>query len=356
MAVFISEQHSSRNQVGHFAILIALTRGRELAIQAHSDAFLIRLPVMTKIFDFFSERSTTLISFGVGALIAAVIGEVFERSITWTVSTLIISTAFLIMVSVYSIVNERTRIFSVLDRLDNAVPLLARGNKFESIGIHDFGHDRSRVDFTSMWNTAEGFVKVIGLSANDILSPHTTHLIINRIQADPDFRVQVLIINPWSQIAQRRSEAVAYKTEHEFFRLTWSILLEARDKLDVLHRLGVTGDRFDVRLYDSIPSLSMIIDSRQALVTPLTCVLKGGSSPFFIARATEAPSDVFNTYLRHFDAIWSEPTSVSLHNMDLGSTYSKMVMKELTRAQEVPPTLAEWLEMKTVGQIKSGLS
>ncbi len=68
--------------------------------------------------------------------------------------------------------------------------------------------------------------------------------------------------------------------------------------------------KIEVRLYDDIPSLSMVINERYAIVTPFTISLQGGSSPYFIAKNLETEDCIFSSYSEHFNVIWDRAKSL----------------------------------------------
>ena len=60
-------------------------------------------------------------------------------------------------------------------------------------GLIRFGNDRTSLDFHEVWQDSSGFLKIIGFSANDILSPANTPLLINKLKENPSFNIQILI-------------------------------------------------------------------------------------------------------------------------------------------------------------------
>lgn len=211
-----------------------------------------------------------------------------------------------------------------------------------NVGVEEYYLDRKAVDFDNVWNESEGYLKIIGLSANDILAPARMPLLINKVKENPGFQIQILLLNPWSVMASRRSDANAYSTSNECIKRIYSVLEELRDVHNSLRSSGENVTEIDIRIYDDIPSLSMILDQNSAIVTPLTIASQGGSSPCFIAKNILTEFCVYNLYNEHFDLLWDKAiTIVNTNNTEL---FEQTVRNDKSRLDSFPDNLTEWLE------------
>ena len=235
-------------------------------------------------------------------------------------------------------------IFLRLDIVDFMVSrmLLVLPNELKNnAGVTEFYEDRKVINFDNLWNESSGFLKIIGLSCNDILAPSRMPLLMNKVKNNPKLSIHILLINPWSLMAARRSEANVYGTKHECVKRVYSVLVELKDVLENLRQSGVSISNVDVRVYDDIPSLSMIIDDKEAVVTPLTPVAQGGSSPFFIAKNILTDNCVYNLYLEHFNCIWEKSTSIL--NNEYEKLFTETLNIEYSRITALPKGINEWL-------------
>lgn len=230
----------------------------------------------------------------------------------------------------------------VMSKLDDILSAYLRNPSLQYSDLLSFQTNRTSIDFDDLCKGASGYLKILGLSANDIISPHTAHLLIHRVVSEHEFYIRILLINPWSIMAQRRSEAPTYGIQQEFFRKVWSALLQIQNVTDNLRVLGMGNTNFEVRFYDTIPSLSMIIDNSKAIVTPLISTKTGGSSPFFIVKNTSSAGSAYALYEQHFDTVWQNADPLS--NALLEGLYKQTVQREIDRSNALPQNLKEWLD------------
>lgn len=248
--------------------------------------------------------------------------------------------ATLVTSSTISIVSEmflRSEIIRIV--ADKVVSILPIERHFRLAGLDQFGENREELDFSKIWRSASGYLYVIGLSANDILSPQYMPQAIKRLTSEREFSVRVLLINPWSTSAGVRASAPCYDSQAEFLRRVWAILQEMRDTSRALQARG-SGAQLEVRLYDQVPSLSMIIDDKHAVVTPIGVSRQGGISPFFVFRNNVAERGAYSVYRRHFDAVWDD--ALALRD-GFTSIFAQSRSASLAFVQNMPSTLEEWI-------------
>ena len=211
----------------------------------------------------------------------------------------------------------------------------------KAAGVTEFNGNRANINFDEIWSKSEGFIKIIGLSANDILSPSRMPLLVKKIKSNPVFPIQILLINPWSTMSMRRAESTVYGTKYECITRVYSIIVELKDVWENLKKANVDVSKIDVKIYDDIPSLSMIINENCAIVTPFTIASQGGSSPYFIAKNIETDDCVYNLYSEHFDLIWQR--AVSILDMNYDDFYAYTIANDHEKSNALPSEFDEWL-------------
>ncbi len=231
----------------------------------------------------------------------------------------------------------------ISERVIKSLPIEQNSNS----GFIRFDRDRTALNFTSIWKESSDFLRIIGFSANDILSPSNTPLLLRKLTDNPSFFLKVLIINPWSIMASRRAEASAYKTPNEFIRRVWSIFLETLDTSKQLNAEGIHRSRYEVRIYDDIPTLSMIIDKNTAVVTPIISTSLGGASPYYVVNDTRTSDCAYREYVKHFEYIWS--SAEDINGINIKELYDITLIRETVRTEEMPKNLDDWLTTKLGG-------
>ena len=97
-----------------------------------------------------------------------------------------------------------------------------------------------------------------------------------------------------------------------------------------------------LRLYDDIPSLSMVIGTEYAIVAPFMVIEIGGSSPYYISKKNEFHSNLYDAYVEHFDTIWDSATPVDV-NANINDIYKNQHNKDLLTVKNMPDNYDEWL-------------
>jgi hypothetical protein len=169
---------------------------------------------------------------------------------------------------------------------------------------------RSEIDFLFLVKNAEDFLQIIGLSANDILSPVPLNAIRGRLLNEKLFSVHILLINPYSTEALLRSTSPAYSKPFMFFEKTKHIISEISDLGSELRKKGIDHKHFDARVYSTPATLSMIIDSSKALVTPLAYHETGGRSHLFEVSAASGSDSLYQHFMKHFETVWHSATPI----------------------------------------------
>lgn len=242
-----------------------------------------------------------------------------------------------------SLVMEIFLRIDIVDFMTEKMLAVLPGDIKGNTGVSEFQRDRKSIDFKENIEKSRDFLRIIGVSANDILASANMPLIKKKLIENPKFEIQILLLAPWSSTAEIRSSAKTYKTHNEGIVKTQAVIL---DICNLKESLKVDGEsissRLSLKLYDDIPSLSMVIDSKSAIVAPFMVVEQGGSSPYYIAERTDTPNAIYHLYLEHFEYIWNKSIEVD-SSVDFNGIYQVQKDKDTERIANNPKTYVEWV-------------
>lgn len=225
------------------------------------------------------------------------------------------------------------------EKMLNVLPGDIKGNT----GVSEFHRDRKSVDFKEHIAKSKDFLRIIGISANDILASANMPLIKKKLLDNPKFEIQILLLSPWSSTAEIRSSAKTYKTHNEGIVKTQAVILDICNLKENLKADDESASsRLSLRIYDDIPSLSMVVDSQSAIVAPFMVVEQGGSSPYYIAERTDAPNAIYQLYCEHFDSIWEKSIAVD-GSTDFNALYQAQRIKDVARVNNNHETYSDWV-------------
>ena len=224
------------------------------------------------------------------------------------------------------------------ERMLAVMPEKIKGNT----GVAEFYADRKRIDFKEYIKSATGFLKIIGISANDILASANMPIIKEKLRNDKDFRIEILLLTPWSVCAEIRSAAKTYKSHNEGIIKTQAVIMDIINLVKNMDMDGMDTSRITLKLYDDIPSLSMVIDSGSAIVAPFMVVQQGGSSPYYIARNIDVKNNIYDLYCEHFDAIWEKAVEIT-EQTSFEEIYKNQQERDEKRIRNNPDTYSKWV-------------
>ncbi len=223
------------------------------------------------------------------------------------------------------------------ERMLEVMPEEIKGNT----GVNAFYFDRKRIDFKEVIKSSDKIIKIIGVSSNDILAAANLPIIKRQLMEHPSLQIQILLLAPWSATAHIRSSAKIYKTKHEAITKTQAVITDIRDLITNL-KDDLDISRIQLRVYDDIPSLSMVINCKEAIVAPFMVTEQGGSSPYYIARNVEVHNNVYHLYVEHFDTIWETATPID-ENTSMEEIYLKQHIKDDEFVSNAPKHYSKWL-------------
>lgn len=224
------------------------------------------------------------------------------------------------------------------ERMIRVLPSSIKGNT----GVREFHRDRKNIDFKMFWSESKDFIKIIGVSSNDILASANFPIIKQKLKENDSFTVQVLLLAPWSFTAEVRATAKVYKSHNEGILKTYTVITELRNFFEHLRNENINPDRILLRLYDDIPSLSMVIDAKSAIVAPFMVVEFGGSSPYFIADNIDIDNSLYNMYIDHFDTIWNASIDIK-EDTNLNDIYNQQIEKDMEIITKFPKSYNDWV-------------
>lgn len=223
-------------------------------------------------------------------------------------------------------------------RMLDVMPESIKGNT----GVSGFYFDRKKIDFKTSWEEAKNFMKIIGVSSNDILASANLPIIKSKLESDKDFYIEILLLAPWSFTAVTRSNAKVYKAKNEGIIKTHAVIIDIQNFIESIKSSGIEASRVSIRLYDDIPSLSMVIDNKTAIVSPFMVVEQGGSSPYYVVKNLEVHDCLYQLYCDHFEAIWNTAFRID-EETDLGKIYAQQKLKDKQQLHNIPSMYEDWL-------------
>lgn len=224
------------------------------------------------------------------------------------------------------------------ERMLAVMPEEIKGNT----GVCEFHSDRKRIDFKEHIINADGFLKIIGVSANDILASANLPIIKEKLKQNPQFRIEILLLTPWSVCAEIRSAAKTYKSHNEGIVKTQAVIMDICNLVKNMQLDGMDTSCIQLRLYDDIPSLSMVIDNQKAIVAPFMVVQQGGSSPYYIARNINVKNNIYDLYCEHFDSVWENAVEIT-EKTSFEDIYTSQQKRDEKRIHNNPNTYSKWV-------------
>lgn len=244
--------------------------------------------------------------------------------------------------STVSLIMEIFLRFDIVDFMSKRILSVMPEDISGNTGVQEFYLDRKRVDFREKWDRSVSFMKIIGISANDVLASANLPLIKKKLEGDKDFFIQILLLCPWSITAEIRANASVYKTKHECINRTHAVIMDIENFCENIKEHGIDSSRVSLKLYDDIPSLSMVIDKNSAIVAPFMVVEQGGSSPYYIAKNIDTEKCLYGTYCDHFNTIWENATCVN-SEVVFDSIYIDQKDKDKIRIDSIPDKYNDWV-------------
>ena len=149
---------------------------------------------------------------------------------------------------------------------------------------------------------------ILGISANDILSPVYLDRIVERLIRQPGLKVRVLLLDPDSPVAAIRSKAVAY-VKHDGLKLKFNaVMIELEAAQSELEERGVKRERLDVKLLSKAPVVSSVLNEHTGVVSFLFEHITGGRAPFLQCVDGQTSSGLHAHLRTNFEALWKSPT------------------------------------------------
>jgi hypothetical protein len=257
----------------------------------------------------------TLKSFYI-ALIVALVGSLLiaigQLGLTGTWQTIIVGLGLTLLTS--STVSFLSEVFVRLDVLDLIDASLRRQTTANprallASGLTDYGSSRRYFSFGGLVSSARSELLILGISANDVLSPATLDRIAERVLRQQQLCVRILLLDPASDAAILRSKSSAYES-HDGLQNKY---LAVRSELDsVSTRLlsaGVAPSRFMVKLYARAPVLSLVLNEHSGVVSFFLEHTTGGRSPFFAFTDSDHGDNFYGQVRSHFEALWNAPVA-----------------------------------------------
>jgi hypothetical protein len=205
--------------------------------------------------------------------------------------------------SIFSIISESMVRIDIIEFIDSQfVAFKGDIGKMASLGHQASGVEvldsRREFDFKGFLMQARGVVRIVGFSANDILSVANIDRIEEAVRSGRVTSIEILLQSPSSDAAARRGVTSAYTSPTSFANKFRSVLSEIDDLNSRLSRVALAT--LNYRLLDEAVTISIVADDRLVLATPVICNKTGGSSPSLVVRSSGEHGEIYNVYMKHF--------------------------------------------------------
>ena len=157
-----------------------------------------------------------------------------------------------------------------------------------------------------------GTLKILDLSLPMLGIPALIDHLEQRIHLG-ELTVQILLMHPSCPAALRRAASVAYKSEDELQTTIEYVLKILMGLRFALTRYGADAlERFDVRLFDVVPSFCGIISANKAFISIYMEHLSGSRGPYFeFTRDPRlAESSLVSAFDASFNDLWERSDSI----------------------------------------------
>jgi hypothetical protein len=222
---------------------------------------------------------------------------------------------------------------------NNAEPIKLQGN----IGLRAASIGRS-VEWSTLLDSRQK-LKMIDISMPLFGQTAVIDYLDKLLWQNSQLQVQVLLLNPASIISHIRKMSRAYKSMDELHTtLEYVVKIVSGFRKDLLGRYGLAvANRFDVRLYETTPTISAFITDEHVCVNFYVEHLTGSRGPFFSAvrqEGKERGKTLYDVVEREFDSIW-EDRSIPLWGDDVVVKLAASVdrIKQLAVELEIPQYL-----------------
>lgn len=220
--------------------------------------------------------------------------------------------ATLVTSAIFSFISETMVRLDTLEFFESQIQDLgARINAVGVIAPSDVTHihTRRQFDFANFIDHASGDARILGFSANDVLSPaNMDHwkpvLLARQVQS-----LKVLVVDPESPSAADRSKAPCYPRPDSFRQKCEASFGEIADLIRALESAGAQG-LVHFRKIRANVNISMVSDGKMVLITPILWTRTGGTSPSFVVTNADHSRLEYATYIADFDALWDLATTV----------------------------------------------
>lgn len=149
-------------------------------------------------------------------------------------------------------------------------------------------------------------LKIIGNSLPLFGVPQLHDRIVT-LSRDHKTRIKICLLNPISMACALRGKADAYKSEDELIGTIDYVM----NRLIELHKAVACAERFEIRVFDSIPTFTAFIGDNHAHVSFYVEHLSGTRGPYIACAREHSQNCLYDCIEGSFDNIW-EKMSISI--------------------------------------------
>lgn len=235
----------------------------------------------------------------VAPLISLTVPGFTKENLMWTVLTAVM----VILLQIHWNVKKLSAVSDseLLDSLNEA-------------GLEMFYPKRRDSNFEHIIENAQMSFDSIGTSLPDISHERCRKLLRSKIETKPNLKVRILLVNPYSQIAYEKSQSNIYKDDRK------DIVKQIENSIemfmlvfDYLEKRGqFSPDRYDVRLYSTIPTVSCVFNDEILDIAIYDEIEPATITPAWKFRKNDGEKGLYNYYKENFETIWNDERTISV--------------------------------------------
>jgi len=246
-------------------------------------------------------------------IIAALIVGIFNALGFTGNQNLINSTILLVLflLSISSLVSRHR-----VERLCQKIIIYSQRGTFERIhdsGLENYQPKRQHKDLIQIVEEAKRRLDFLGTSLPDMSSDQGWEALKRKVLRNKKIHVRILLLDPDCEMTQKKQKL-------EYFKSNWKNISDDIDRAirtfksirTIAESEGspVSINRYDVRLYDSIPTTSCVFNEKVLNISFYDENQPGSMTPAWTFRKERKLDNLYSYYHKNFDLLWKKSKSI----------------------------------------------
>lgn len=181
-------------------------------------------------------------------------------------------------------------------------------------GLQMYYPKRRDYNFEQIIENAKSKFDSIGTSLPDIAHERCWKSLRDEIVRKPKLKVRILLVNPYSQIAAEKKQSNIYKDDsQDIIRQIEQSISKFTHVFNDLSKKGkISLDRYDVRLYSTIPTVSCVFNDEILDIAFYDENEPASITPAWKFVKNESEKGLYNYYQKNFEKIWEDERTISI--------------------------------------------